>query len=85
VIRSRPLWKTAVLVVAASPTVQAQEVVEPTGESLLSGTLSLRHRERWTSFADDHDLFATLSLDYGDPSRDSATFHLPGRAAGGGR
>lgn len=47
----------------------------------LHGFASLRYRPRWTSDDSDHDLYAVVSLDAGDPSEDALTAHVMGRVA----
>jgi hypothetical protein len=42
----------------------------------IHGFLSSSYRARWTSSADDRDLFEVLSLDLGDPARNPWTGHV---------
>lgn len=78
---------------AAAPAREEEEADEDgaEGEALpLRGRLTTRYRFRNTGGTDDHDLFNTLSLDYGDAEEDAWTAHflgwlaadLNGRASG---
>jgi hypothetical protein len=67
---------------AKAPADAAPQAAAASHPYRISGSLSSAYRGRWTSGADDQDVYEVLSLDFGDPAHNRWTGHMLGRLSG---
>jgi len=61
------------------PGADTAAAANPSAKPWIRGQLDTRYRGRWADGANDHDLYGTLSLDFGDAAEDRVTGHVMGR------